>query len=226
MKKISAFILVVFGTLAHAQPHQAETVSTYAADNARLSIPQTGRIVFMGDSIMELWKVLDSEMFSSNTNYINRGISGQTTPQMLLRFREDVIELRPAVVVILGGINDIAGNSGPIPLEDTFGNIVSMTEIAKTNNIRVILCSVLPARDIPWRSGQQPSDKVIRLNAMIKAYASKHKLVYVDYFLKMRDKQNGLKEAYSEDGVHPNRNGYNVMKPLLQKAIHKTLKKN
>jgi lysophospholipase L1-like esterase len=226
MKKLSILIVVVFCTLAHSQPGEEKaSVTKYAAENQALKNTQGRRIVFMGDSITELWKVLDGNLFSSN-NYINRGISGQTTPQMLLRFREDVIDLHPEIVVIQGGINDIAQNSGPIPLEDTFGNIVSMAELARSNEIRVVLCSVLPAGDIPWRTGLLPADKIIRLNGMIKTYAEKHKLVYVDYYSKMKDKNSGLKEAYSEDGVHPNFEGYKIMKPLVVKGIAKALKNN
>ena len=138
---------------------------------------------------------------------------------MLVRFRPDVINLKPAVVVILAGINDIAENTGPTTLETIFGNIVSMAELAKANHIKVILSSVLPALDFPWRPGLQPANKIIRLNSMIKSYCRQNKIIYVDYFSKMADGQNGLRKDLSEDGVHPTIAGYKVMEPLVEAAI-------
>ena len=195
-------------------------LNKYSKENESLNAPLKGekRVVFMGNSITEFWKVSDSSFFS-NKSYINRGISGQTTPQMLVRFRPDVINLKPAAVVILAGINDIAENTGPITLETVFGNIVSMAELAKANNIKVILSSVLPALDFPWRPGLQPANKIIRLNSMIKNYCSQNKIIYVDYFSKMVDNQNGLRKDLSEDGVHPTIAGYKVMEPLVVAAI-------
>lgn len=178
----------------------------------------------MGDSITEFWKSTDSSFFIPDY-YIDRGISGQTTPQMLLRFRQDVIALKPSLVIILAGINDIAENTGPIPLEETLGNIISMAELARVNNIRVALCSVLPANDFPWRPGLQPAEKVISLNKMIRAYAQKKKLVYVDYYSPMADKHKGLDKKYTDDGVHPTLAGYKVMEPIVEKAIAMALKK-
>jgi len=195
-------------------------LNKYSKENENFNTPLKGekRIVFMGNSITEFWKVSDS-VFFSNKSYINRGISGQTTPQMLVRFRPDVINLKPAVVVILAGINDTAENTGPTTLETVFGNIVSMAELAKANNIKVILSSVLPALDFPWRPGLQPANKIIRLNTMIKNYCSQNKIIYVDYFSKMADGQNGLRKDLSEDGVHPTLAGYKVMEPLVEAAI-------
>ena len=143
---------------------------------------------------------------------------------MLVRFWEDVIDLKPAVVVILAGINDIAENTGPITLENVFGNIVSMVELAKANKIRVVLCSVLPAYDFPWRPGLHPAEKVVQLNSMIKSYAEKNNIVYVDYYSPMVDDRKGLKAELTKDGVHPTCAGTTVMEPLVDKAIAEALK--
>ena len=180
------------------------------------------RIVFMGDSITEFWSISDPHFFSKNL-YINRGISGQTTPQMLVRFRADVIALQPAVVHILAGINDIAGNTGPATLDMISNNIFSMAELAKANQIKVILCSVLPAYDFPWNPNQNPAEKVLALNKMLKNYADANGILYLDYFSAMKEERNGLKTAYSEDGVHPNKIGYQIMARLLEKAITEVL---
>jgi lysophospholipase L1-like esterase len=177
-------------------------------------------VVFMGNSITEGWINAHPDFFSTN-NYINRGISGQVTSQMLVRFRKDVIELKPAAVVILAGINDIAKNNGAISLDNIFGNIVSMCELAKFHKIRVILCSVLPASHFPWRPELSPADDVIALNKMIKNYADEHKIIYVDYHSAMKDEQNGLPESYAKDGVHPTSEGYDIMEKLVKKAIGK-----
>jgi len=142
---------------------------------------------------------------------------------MLLRFRQDVIALKPAVVVILSGINDIAGNTGPSTLEMTTNNIISMAELAKANHIKVILCSVLPAFDFPWRKGLEPAEKVVKLNLMIKEYADANGILYLDYYSAMADEQKGMKAEYANDGVHPNKTGYQVMEPLVEKAIEKVL---
>lgn len=165
-------------------------------------------------------------IFKENHNYINRGISGQTSPQMLLRFRSDVIDLHPEAVVILSGINDIAGNTGPSTLQMIMDNIISMAELAKANNIDVILCSVLPAYDFPWNPGLEPAMKIVALNKMIKKYAIENQLTFVDYFSAMVDDKNGLKAEYSEDGVHPNTKGYSIMEPLVNKAIKKVISKS
>ncbi len=197
----------------------------YAAENSALG-PVKGsekRVVFMGNSITEGWKRTDSAFFAGRP-YINRGIGGQTTPQMLVRFRPDVLDLKPAVVVILAGINDIAQNTGPMTLEQTFGNIASMAELAKANGISVVICSVLPAYDFPWRPGLAPAEKVVKLNAMLKAYAEKNKHVYVDYFSAMVDDRNGLKADLAYDGIHPTLAGYRVMAPLAEKGIAQAMK--
>jgi lysophospholipase L1-like esterase len=162
--------------------------------------------------------------FFKDRPYINRGISGQTTPQMLLRFRQDVIDLQPKAVVILAGTNDIAGNTGPSTLEMIEDNLASMAQLAKANGIKVILCSVLPAFDYPWRPGMEPNVKIPELNKWIKAYAEKNKFIYVDYFSAMADDRNGLPSDLSKDGVHPNKKGYEIMQPMVEKAIAKALK--
>ncbi len=183
------------------------------------------RIVFMGNSITEGWSNLNPDFFKGKP-YVNRGINGQTTPQMLIRFRADVIDLKPAVVVILAGTNDIAGNTGPSTIEMIADNIKSMAEIARANDIQVVLSSTLPAYDYPWKPGLNPAGKIVLLNQMLKDYAKKNKMTYLDYFSEMADSRNGLPEKYSSDGVHPNKEGYKVMGPLAEKAIQKALGKN
>jgi len=209
------------------QKYDWANLGKYKEENEKIETNKSTkpRIVFMGNSITEGWKNSDSAFFDTEKNYIDRGISGQTTPQMLLRFRQDIIDLKPAAVVILAGINDIAQNTGPMTLEQTFGNIVSMCELAKANNIRVVISSVLPAYDFPWRPGLQPAEKVIELNKMLKDYATKNNIVYCDYFSAMKDERNGLPKSLSGDGVHPNLEGYKIMEPLVDKAIAEALKK-
>jgi enterochelin esterase family protein len=199
--------------------------SEFAEDNQKLGPPAKGekRVVFMGNSITIGWIGACPEFFDGKS-YIDRGISGQTTPQMLIRFRPDVINLKPAAVVILAGINDIAGNTGPSTLEMIEDNLAGMAEMAKANGIKVILCSVLPAYDFPWRPGMEPADKVVQLNNWIKSYAAANNYIYVDYYSKMVDERKGLKAEYTYDGVHPNKAGYQVMQPIIEEAIKKALK--
>ncbi|MCB0600131.1 MAG: alpha/beta hydrolase fold domain-containing protein [Saprospiraceae bacterium] len=195
----------------------------YDKDNAMLSARDPQRIVLMGNSITEGWSNLDPAFFKDKP-YVNRGISGQTTPQMLLRFRQDVLDLHPRAVVILAGINDIAENTGPMTLEQTFGNLQSMTALAQAAGIQVVLCSVLPAFDFPWHPGLSPSTKVVELNKMIKAFAEQEHLPYVDYFTPMVDHQLGLLAEYTYDGVHPNQKGYEVMGKILEQMLARELK--
>ena len=197
----------------------------YQTENSALSAPKANenRVVFMGNSITQQWKSKDSVFFQTNP-YICRGISGQTTPQMLIRFRQDVVELQPKIVVILAGTNDIAGNTGPSTLEMIMNNLASMTEIAKANKIKVILCSVLPAYDYPWRKGLESNIKIPKLNAMIKEYCTKTNTFYLDYFSAMADDKNGMKAELTTDGVHCTLEGYKVMETLVQEAIGKVLK--
>lgn len=178
----------------------------------------TFRIVFMGDSITEGWSNFDSTFFDNHT-YINRGIGGQTTPQMLIRFRQDVVHLNANSVIILAGINDIAGNTGPSTLSMIVDNLSSMVEIALTNGIHPIICSVLPANYFPWQQKIDPSQKVIELNDLLKTYAEKMNVMYVDYYSAMVNDKQGLKEHLGYDPVHPNAAGYAVMRPIIEQAI-------
>lgn len=195
-------------------------LARYREANAMLKPPAPGenRFVFMGNSITEGWIYTCPEFFEGKP-YIDRGISGQTTPQMLIRFRQDVIELKPAVVVLLCGINDIAENTGPSTLEMIEANITSMVELADANGIKVVLCSVLPAYDFPWRPGLEPAEKIVALNKWIKAFTSEKGFIYLDFFSSMADNNNAMKAEYSEDGVHPNKTGYKVMEGLLDEVL-------
>lgn len=219
------YFVIVLALLIYAQNAHAQdwaNLSKYSEANAKLTMKSANRIVFMGNSITEGW-MQDTTSFFYTKNYINRGIGGQTTPQMLVRFRADVIDIKADVVVILAGINDIAGNTGPSTLEMIYNNIKSMAEIARANNVKVILSSILPANDFPWRPGLSPGDKVVKLNEMINAYANKQGYVYLDYYTPMVDQNKGLKKEYTNDGVHPTLAGYKVMQPLAERAIAKAL---
>jgi lysophospholipase L1-like esterase len=182
------------------------------------------RIVFMGNSITEFWKNVHPDFFVGKT-YVNRGIGGQTTSQMLLRFRADVINLHPKVVVFLGGTNDIAGNTGNVTLDMIEDNIFSMIELARANDISVVLCSVLPVFEYPWSPGKQPAEKIIELNKALRFYAETHGITFVDFHTPMKDERNGLRLELGEDGVHPNVSGYLIMEPLVEEAIRKELQK-
>ena len=214
------FILVFICSMANAQQKDWANLRFYEKENLALAeeIPLEDHIIFMGNSITQFWKPTRPEFFDKNP-YLDRGISGQTTSQMLLRFRQDVIDLQPKAVVILAGINDIAENTGPTTVETIFGNIVSMVELAQANNIQVILCSVLPAAAFPWNPNIHPKEKIIQLNDLLSAYTKKHKLPYVDYYKAMVMKDLSLNAEYAEDGVHPNKKGYAVMEALLENAI-------
>ena len=179
------------------------------------------RVVFMGNSITENWGVFHKNFFLDNL-FVNRGISGQTTPQMLIRFKPDVVNLKPKSVVIMAGINDIAGNTGPITIRNTADNIISMAEIALANNISVYICSTLPAIDFPWSPGLEPGPKVVRLNSILKNYCTKKGITYVDYYSVMSNSNGGLKvpEFTSEDDlVHPNLSGYKVMEKIILSSL-------
>jgi lysophospholipase L1-like esterase len=223
---------------AQAQPAAAPTpapkkpwelewayLSKYRDANAQLGLPREGehRVVFMGDSITEGWLRLDPGFFSRG-GYVDRGISGQTTSQMLVRFRQDVIMLRPSVVVILGGTNDIAQNGGQTTLEAIEENLQSMAELAKANGIRVVLSSVLPAIDYPWRPGLQPAPKIAALNEWIADYCTRSGAVHLDYYPAMADANGAMKAGLGIDGVHPNPSGYAVMEPMAEKAISDALR--
>ena len=216
MKSITLALLLL-STMSYAQDFA--NFGRYEKQNQQvISQNIAPNSVLMGDSITEGWFSTDPEFFTKN-NFVGRGISGQVTSQMLLRFREDVIKLKPKRVIILAGTNDIAENQGPISLDKVFGNIVSMAELAKANNIKVILCSVLPAYDFPWRKDMQPADKVIALNKMIKDYAQKNHITYVDYHSVLKDEKNGLPKEIAEDGIHPNKLGYEKMEAILMKNL-------
>ena len=199
-------------------------LARYREANAALGAPRAGspRVVFYGNSITEGFAPYFAELFPGQ-DYIGRGISGQTTPQLLVRFRQDVIALRPAAVVILAGTNDLAGNTGPSTLEMIQDNLASMTELAQANGIRVVLASVLPAFDYPWKPGLEPAPKITALNAWMKQYAARRGAVYLDYHTAMADDRGGLPRSLSPDGVHPNAAGYRTMAPLAQKAIRQAL---
>ncbi len=185
--------------------------------------PSEDRVVFMGDSITEGWHFDGPDGSFPGKPYINRGISGQTSPQMLVRFRQDVIDLQPKAVVILAGTNDIAGNTGPMTLDQTEANIASMADLATANRIRVVLCSVLPAFDFGWHPGLEPAPKIVALNAWIKSYAAEKGYVYVDYHSAMKDQRDGLPATLSKDGVHPLPAGYAVMTSLVEAGIKSAL---
>ena len=189
----------------------------YQEANTNLSSASI-ELLFLGDSITEGWPEFRPQFFQNNP-FVGRGIGGQTTPQMLLRIRQDVIELQPKKVILLAGINDIAQNTGPISLEQIMDNIKSMSEIAKANGIEMILCSVLPANSFPWRPEIVPTQKVIDLNQKIQAYAAEQGLVYVDYYTPMVDSQGGLKANLGYDTVHPNAAGYQLMEQILSNYI-------
>ena len=210
----------------HVNAQMIINLNKYKEENSSLGLPKQGenRIVFMGNSITEDWKSLSPNFFLNN-NYVNRGIGGETSTQMLLRFRSDVINLKPSAVVILAGINDIAENQGPISIPDIARNIFFMSQLASENNIKVILCSVLPAYDFPWRPGLNPKDKVISLNDLIQKHAKEKSFEYVDYFSSMVDERKGLIKEYGNDEVHPNLEGYRVMESIIQKSINKVLNK-
>jgi lysophospholipase L1-like esterase len=228
---------VVTERLARADKilHDWPNLARYAEANAAVPAPAKVelRVVFMGDSITDAWVSPEYGGFFPGKPYVDRGISGQTTPQMLIRFRPDVIALRPKVVVILAGTNDIAGNTGPMTLGQIEENLASMAELARTNHIHVVLASVLPVSNYGHdRQGNpqdmrinRPPEKILELNAWIKKYAAENGHTYLDYFSAMVDAQGLLQRDLSEDGLHPNAKGYAAMSPLAEQAIRTALKK-
>ena len=211
--KHDAQLLVDFGRLER-----------FRKADAMLPAPKPGeeRVVFMGDSITEDWKLEDS---FPGKPYINRGISGQTSPQMLVRFRQDVIDLKPKVVILMTGTNDIMENTGPMTVEQSGESIASMADLATANNIQVVLCSVLPSSAFAWSPALKPAPRIVELNAWIKQYAAEKGYVYVDYYPAMKDERGGLPPALSQDGVHPLPAGYAIMAPLVQTGIEEALKR-
>jgi lysophospholipase L1-like esterase len=202
-------------------------LARYRDDNAKLNPPMPGnaRVVFMGDSITDGWGRSQSSKFFPGKPYMNRGISGQTTPQMLIRFRPDVIALQPKAVVILAGTNDLAGNTGPETLDAIEGNLESMAQLAKANGIRVVLASVMPVCDyIKPQTQRRPPQKIITLNTWIKDYCARNGCVYLDYYSAMVDPSGMFKRELTYDGLHPNNAGYQVMAPLAQQAVDQALR--
>jgi lysophospholipase L1-like esterase len=204
-------------------------LARYRELNRALAAPAAGEVgvVFMGDSITDLWQ-RQSDGFFTGKSYVNRGISGQTTPQMLIRFHPDVVELKPKAVLILAGTNDIAGNTGPMSNEEIEGNLAAMSEIAQANGIRVILASILPVSAYHNPSAPQtvsrPMVRILALNEWLKTYAAAHGHTYLDYFTAMADASGVLKEELSADDLHPNAKGYAIMAPLAQAAIERAVK--
>lgn len=199
----------------------------YRNDNASVKPPAADeqRVVFMGDSITDGWGRKYGKFFPGKP-YINRGISGQTTPQMLIRFRPDVLAHKPKAVVILAGTNDIAGNTGPMSLEDIEGNLMSMAELAKANGIKVVISSVMPVSDyIRPQTPRRPNEKIRELNDWIKKYTATNGHVYLDYYSAMLDDKGVFKQELTYDGLHPNDAGYEVMLPLAEKAIAQALQR-
>jgi lysophospholipase L1-like esterase len=202
-------------------------LARYRDADAQFGPPKSGenRVVFFGDSITDIWKLED---YFPDKPYLNRGIGGQTTPQMLVRFRQDVINLQPKVVVILAGTNDIAGNTGPMRNEDIEANYASLAELAKVHGIRVVYSSILPVHNYTERAkdffAQRPQARILALNDWLKDYCAKNKIVYLDYFPALVDEKGMLKKDLADDGLHPNAAGYKVMAPLAEAAIQKALK--
>ena len=229
MALLAGMLIADAGALSAQATDQLHTdwaeLARYRDANVQLGAPRAGeqRVVFMGNSITDAWAQYFDSMFPGKP-YVGRGISGQTTPQMLVRFRQDVIALKPAVVVILAGTNDIAGNTGPSTLEMIEGNLASMTELAQANGIRVVLSSVLPVFDYPWKPGLEPAPKIVALNAWIRNYATAHGAIYLDYYTAVADERGGMRSNLSTDGVHPNEAGYRVMAPLAEQAIARALR--
>lgn len=228
-KRNLMYMIVAFLSMANIGQLVAQTqnrdwpnIGRYTKQNKEL-LREGSKItaVFIGNSITDAWASSYPSFFTSN-NYVGRGISGQTTPQFLARFREDVINLKPKVVVINGGINDIAENTGPYNHEFTIGNIKSMAELAHANGIKVVLTSVLPAANIPWNKDiAAVPDKVDRLNREIKAYAQAKKFTYVDYYSSLVNTERGMKAEYTSDGVHVTAEGYRIMEKIIKKAVDK-----
>lgn len=223
MKKIVLLSLSVFAafSLFAQQPRDWAQYGRYEQQNAALT-GEPVEVVFMGNSITDNWIGADPDFFARN-GFVDRGISGQTTAEMLARFRRDVIDLNPKAVVILAGINDIAQNNGAIKLENVFGNIVSMCDLARYNGIKVVLCSLLPCDRFSWRPEMDPAEEVRRLNTMLERYAAEQKIPYVDYHRALDNGSGGMSEELSQDGCHPVLSGYLRMEPLVVEGINRAL---
>lgn len=199
----------------------------YVKDNAELPAPGSPdqRVVFFGDSITDVWgRLSDTGPFFPGKPYINRGIGGETTPQMLVRFEQDVVHLHPAAVVILAGTNDIAGNTGPTTPQSIEDNFTAMTELAQASHIKVVLASITPADHYNWKPGVNPVSEIRELNAWMKQFCAAHGCTYLDYYSAMSDAKGSMLPGYSKDGVHPTAKGYSVMAPLAEQAIATALR--
>ena len=216
MKKLILLIALALPALLTAQQRDWANYGRYAEANAQLTTPPA--VVFMGNSITEGWIRLRPGFFAEN-GYVSRAISGQTTSQMLVRFRADVVELHPRIVVICAGTNDIARNTGRISLEHILDNLQSMVELARANGIRPILCSVPPAGAFGWRPELKPAQDIVRLNGMIRAYADAEGIPYVDYHTPMAAADGSMNADYTKDGVHPTEAGYAVMERILPPVV-------
>jgi lysophospholipase L1-like esterase len=211
---------------AQAKLDDWANLKRYAAEDVAMALPAAGqqRVVFYGDSITDAWgRRPGTGEFFPGKPYINRGISGQTTAQMVLRFHQDVVNLHPWVVVILAGTNDVAGNTGPMTPEMTMDDFRAMVEMAQANGIQVVVCSIPPAADFPWRKGLEPATKILALNERLEAWTRAKGLVWVDYYSALADAAGGMKPGLSVDGVHPNAAGYAIMAPLAEAGIAKAL---
>jgi lysophospholipase L1-like esterase len=226
MMKLTLLLLLAFTSL-QAQDFSDDWAALhhYSAQNATLPAPAKGekRVVFLGSSIIENWATLVPAFFS-NKNYINRGIGGQISPQLLIRFRQDVIDLHPKAVIILAGSNDISSSNGHVTNEVIMNNIRSMAELAKLHGIKVILCKYVPVYEYPWRKVVDPAGKIISLNEQIVKYATENHHIILDYFTPLVDSRNGQKPALTIDGVHPNAAGYALLAKVTEEAIAKALK--
>ena len=221
--------LAALGVMMSDAPLEAQDwagLNRYRAANAELGLPKPGerRGVFFGNSITEGWAPYFAAQFPEKP-YVGRGISGQTTPQMLIRFRQDVVALKPAVVVILAGTNDIAGNTGPSTQAMIADNLMGMVEMAQANGIRVVLSSVLPVSDYPWKPGLEPGPKIVALNAWMREYAAARHETYLDYHSAMVNEKLGLNADLAADGVHPTAKGYGMMATLAEAAIARALRR-
>jgi lysophospholipase L1-like esterase len=241
MNKLLLLILLISASAVFAQDQKADSLNTkaekenfsddwaaltkYQKENKLLPIPakKEKRVVFLGSSIFEFWKQKDPEYFSRN-NYVDRGISGQISPQLLIRFRQDVINLKPKVVIILAGSNDIAGNTGHVTIDNIMDNIKSMAELARLHRIKVILCKYLPVYEYPWNKRIKAADSIVNLNEKIEAYAKARNYTLLDYWKPLVDERKGQRAELTVDGVHPNLAGYKIMKGVTDVAIKKALK--
>lgn len=229
MKNIYAFTFLLLSfTTFYAQNKKSmaqdwPNLKKYASDNLKIiNAEKKPTAVFMGNSITEGWKNARPSFFNNN-HFIGRGIGGQTTPQMLIRFTADVLDLQPKVVVILAGTNDIAGNTGASSIKMITDNIKAMAQLAKANHVKVVLTSILPVSDYPWRPGLKPAPKIAEINTWLEQYAQNNDHIFVDFFPALANEERGMKDEFAEDGVHPNKKAYRVMEPLVLEGIQKAL---